>query len=39
VAQKAQPEIEKLRLERELNEVSGNLSTAAQSQRSLEAKL
>lgn len=39
VAQKAQPEIEKLKLERELNEVSGNLSTASQSQRSLEARL
>lgn len=39
VAQKAQPEIEKLRLERELNEVSGNLSSASQSQRSLEARL
>lgn len=39
VAQKAQPEIEKLKLERELNEVSGNLSTASQSQRSMEARL
>lgn len=39
VAQKAVPEIEKLRLERELNEVSGNLSSAMESQQSLEAKL
>lgn len=39
VEKKAQPEIEALRLERELNEIVGNLSTAAQSQQSLEAKL
>lgn len=39
VEKKAQPEIELLRLERELNEISGNLSTAYQSQQSLEAKL
>ena len=39
VAKKAQPEIEQLRLERELNEASGNLSTAAQARTSLEAKL
>lgn len=39
VEKKAQPEIEQIRLERELNEVSGNLSTASQAQQSLEAKL
>jgi adhesin transport system membrane fusion protein len=39
VEKKAQPEIEALKLERELNEVSGNLSIAVQSQKSLEAKL
>lgn len=39
VAQKAQPEIEQLRLERELNEASGNLATAAQARSSLEARL
>lgn len=39
VEQKAVPEIEKLRLERELNEASGNLATAYQSQQSLEARL
>jgi adhesin transport system membrane fusion protein len=39
VEKKAQPEIEQLRLERELNEASGNLSTAVQSQQSLEARL
>ncbi len=39
VEKKAQPEIEALRLERELNEISGNLSTAYQSQQSLEAKV
>jgi adhesin transport system membrane fusion protein len=39
VAQKAMPEIESLKLERELNETSGNLSSAYQSQQSLEAKL
>lgn len=39
VEKKAQPEIEQIRLERELNEVAGNLSTASQAQQSLEAKL
>lgn len=39
VAKKAQPEIEQLKLERELNEASGNLATAAQARESLEAKL
>ena len=39
VEKKAQPEIEQIRLERELNEVSGDLSTAYQSQQSLEARL
>ena len=39
VEQKAVPEIEKLRLERELNETSGNLSSALQSRESLEARL
>lgn len=39
VEKKAQPEIELLRLERELNEASGNLSTAAQAQESLNARL
>jgi len=39
VAQKAMPEIESLKLERDLNETSGNLSSAMQSQQSLEAKL
>ncbi|MFH1158648.1 MAG: HlyD family type I secretion periplasmic adaptor subunit [Pseudomonadota bacterium] len=39
VEKKALPEIESLKLERELNEVSGNLSSAVQSQQSLEARL
>jgi adhesin transport system membrane fusion protein len=39
VAEKAVPEMEKLKLERELNETSGNLSSAVQSAQSLEAKL
>lgn len=39
VAAKAQPEIEQLRLERELNDVTGNLSTAAQAQESLQARV
>lgn len=39
VAQKAMPEIESLKLQRDLNETEGNLSTAEQSQQSLEAKL
>ncbi|MDD9901770.1 MAG: HlyD family type I secretion periplasmic adaptor subunit [Alphaproteobacteria bacterium] len=39
VAQKAVPEIDKLRLERELNEVSGNLQTAVKSRDSLQARL
>lgn len=39
VEKKAQPEIEQLRLERELNEASGNLSTVVQAQESLNARL
>ncbi|MBI1215611.1 MAG: HlyD family type I secretion periplasmic adaptor subunit [Alphaproteobacteria bacterium] len=39
VAKKAQPEIEQIRLERQYNDVAGNLSAAYQSQQSLEAKL
>jgi len=39
VAQKAIPEIESLKTDRELNETSGNLASAYDSQRSLEAKL
>ena len=39
VEQKAQPEIEQLKLEQQLNEVSGNLSSAAESERSLQARL
>lgn len=39
VAQKAMPEMESLKLERELNETTGNLSSAYQAQESLEAKL
>lgn len=39
VEKKAQPEIDKLHLERQLNDVSGSLAAAAQSQQSLEAKL
>ena len=39
VEQKAIPEIESLKTERELNETSGNLASAYDSQRSLEAKL
>lgn len=39
VEKKAQPEIEAIRLERELNEVAGDLATAVQSQQSLEARL
>ncbi len=39
VEKKAQPEIELLRLERELNDTSGNLATAVQAQASLEARL
>lgn len=39
VDQKAIPEIESLKTERELNETSGNLSSAYDSERSLEAKL
>jgi adhesin transport system membrane fusion protein len=38
-AQKAVPEIERIRLEKELNETSGNLSSAIESANSLEAKL
>ena len=39
VEKKAVPEIESLKLERELNEVSGTLSGAYQSRQSLEARL
>lgn len=39
VAKRAVPKIEQIRLERELNEVSGNLSTAYQSRNGLQAKL
>jgi adhesin transport system membrane fusion protein len=39
VAQKAMPEMEGLKLERELNETTGNLSSAEKSQASLEARL
>jgi len=39
VEKKAQPEIEQLKLERELNDAEGNLSAAVQSQQSLEARL
>lgn len=39
VAQKAQPEIDQLKLEQQLAEVSGNLSSAAESERSLQARL
>lgn len=39
VAKRAVPEIEQIRLERELNEVNGNLSTAYQSRKGLQAKL
>lgn len=39
VAKKAQPEIEQLKLERELNEAAGNLATASQARESLQAKL
>ncbi|MDE1153829.1 MAG: HlyD family type I secretion periplasmic adaptor subunit [Micavibrio sp.] len=39
VEKKAQPEIEQLKLERELNEAQGNLSAAVQSRESLEARL
>ncbi|MBI3440586.1 MAG: HlyD family type I secretion periplasmic adaptor subunit [Proteobacteria bacterium] len=39
VEQKAMPEIEKLKRERELNDTSGNLDSALQSRQSLEAKL
>jgi adhesin transport system membrane fusion protein len=39
VAQKAIPEIESLKTDRELNETSGNLASAYDSERSLEAKL
>ncbi|MEZ0226357.1 MAG: HlyD family type I secretion periplasmic adaptor subunit [Alphaproteobacteria bacterium] len=39
VEQKAQPEIEQLKLEQQLNEISGNLSSAYQSEQSLQARL
>ena len=39
VEKKAMPEIEALRLERELNNTAGDLSTAYQAQQSLEARL
>lgn len=39
VEKKAQPEIDLLRLERELNDTSGNLATAVQAQASLQARL
>ncbi len=39
VAEKAIPEIESLKAERDLNETSGNLSSAYESEQSLEAKL
>lgn len=39
VASKAQPEIEKIKLERELNDIEGNLATARQTEQSLEARL
>jgi adhesin transport system membrane fusion protein len=39
VAQKAMPEIEKLKLERELNDVAGSLNGAYQSKQSQEARL
>jgi len=39
VAEKAIPEIESLKAERELNETAGNLSSAYDSEHSLEAKL
>lgn len=39
VAQKAQPEIDQIRLERQLNDIEGSLASALQSRSSLEAKL
>ena len=39
VEQKAQPEIDQLKLEQQLAETSGNLSSAAESEHSLEARL
>jgi adhesin transport system membrane fusion protein len=39
VAEKAQPEIDEIKLEQQLNEVSGNLAAANQEEQSLEAKL
>ncbi len=39
VEKKAMPAMEKLKLERELNDTAGNLSSAYQAQRSLEARL
>ncbi len=39
VEKKAKPELELLKLQRELNETTGNLATAAQSREALQAKL
>lgn len=39
VEKKAKPELELLQLQRELNEVSGNLATASQSREALQARL
>ncbi len=39
VTKRAMPEIEKLRLEREYSEIRGNLATAMQSKKALQAKL
>jgi adhesin transport system membrane fusion protein len=39
VAQHAQPEMDQLKLEQQLAEVSGNLSSSAESERSLQARL
>lgn len=39
VAQKAQPEIDALKLEQQLNEVSGNLQSSYQAEQSLQARL
>ncbi len=39
VAKRAMPEIEKLRLERQYSDIKGNLNTAIQSKKALEARL
>lgn len=39
VEKKAQPQIEQLKIERELNDITGSLATSQQTQQSLEAKL